>query len=119
TIRAPGPGTRVEHLSGGNQQKVLLARLLTQRPRLLLLAEPTRGVDVGAKEEIHRLVFELADTGVPIVVVSSELPEVVRLADRVMVMRQGRLAAEYARETVDPAVVLNAAIGEEVGRAVV
>ena len=119
TIRAPGPGTRVEHLSGGNQQKVLLARLLTQRPRLLLLAEPTRGVDVGAKEEIHRLVFELADAGVPIVVVSSELPEVVRLADRVMVMRQGRLAAEYARETVDPAVVLNAAIGEEVGRAVV
>ncbi len=84
-------------LSGGNQQKIVLGKWLANHPRLLILDEPTRGIDVGAKAEIHRLMGELARQGVAILMISSELPEVLGMSDRVLVMREGRIAAEFPR----------------------
>ncbi len=84
-------------LSGGNQQKIVLGKWLANNPRLLILDEPTRGIDVGAKAEIHRLMCELAGEGVAILMISSELPEVLGMSDRVLVMREGRLVAEFDR----------------------
>ena len=97
-IRTPGPLARVRNLSGGNQQKVILAKWLHARCRILLIDEPTRGVDVGAKREIYALLRELTERGVGIVMVSSELPEVIGLSDRILVMREGRVTAELSRE---------------------
>jgi ribose transport system ATP-binding protein len=93
-IRTPTPEATVGGLSGGNQQKVLLSRLLETKPRVLLLDEPTRGVDIGAKSEIYRLIDKLAREGVGVVVISSELPEIVGICDRVVVMREGHIAGE-------------------------
>jgi ribose transport system ATP-binding protein len=93
-IRALNAAVAVGSLSGGNQQKVLLARLLEAKPRVLLLDEPTRGIDVGAKSHIYKLIDELARGGVAIVVISSELPEIVGIADRVLVMRDGRIVGD-------------------------
>ncbi len=84
-------------LSGGNQQKIVLGKWLANNPKLLILDEPTRGIDVGAKAEIHRLMCELAADGVAILMISSELPEVLGMSDRVLVMREGRLVAEFDR----------------------
>jgi ribose transport system ATP-binding protein len=95
-IRAAGDAVRVGGLSGGNQQKALLARLLETRPRVLLLDEPTRGVDIGAKSEIYRLIDALAGQGAGVVVISSELPEILGIADRALVMRDGQLVGEVA-----------------------
>ena len=81
---------KVWSLSGGNQQKVLIAKLLSVAPRILFMDEPTRGIDVGAKSEIHRLLRELAGEGIGIVMISSELPEVIGLCDRVLVMHDGK-----------------------------
>ncbi|HEY9617762.1 MAG TPA: ATP-binding cassette domain-containing protein, partial [Microcoleaceae cyanobacterium] len=86
-------------LSGGNQQKLLLARWLAIKPRVLLLDEPTRGVDIGAKSEIYRIISDLAKQGVAILMVSSELPEVVGLSDRVLVMREGQIVGEVGGAT--------------------
>lgn len=96
-IRAPRIDSMVAGLSGGNQQKVVLARWLAARARVLILDEPTRGVDVGAKAEIHALIGELAAQGTAILLISSELPEILSLCDRILVLRQGRLAGELAR----------------------
>lgn len=93
-IRVAGPQVEVGTLSGGNQQKVLLSRLLETKPRVLILDEPTRGVDVGAKSEIYKIIDDLAKAGVAILVISSELPEVVGIADRVVVMREGEIVGE-------------------------
>lgn len=93
-IRVPNSKVNVGALSGGNQQKVLLSRLLEIHPRVLILDEPTRGVDIGAKSEIYRLINELAAKGFAIIVISSELPEIVGTADRVLVMREGELVGE-------------------------
>ncbi|WKB52893.1 sugar ABC transporter ATP-binding protein [Eleftheria terrae] len=93
-IRVASPKVNVGSLSGGNQQKVLLARLLETQPRVLILDEPTRGVDIGAKSEIYKLIDELARRGVAVLVISSELPEVVGICDRVLVMREGQLVGE-------------------------
>jgi ribose transport system ATP-binding protein len=98
TIRTPGPGHRVRGLSGGNQQKVILARWLHADCRILLIDEPTRGVDVGAKREIHGALLGLADKGVAIVMVSSELPEVLALSDRILVMREGHVTGLLDRQ---------------------
>jgi rhamnose transport system ATP-binding protein len=84
-------------LSGGNQQKIVLGKWLANNPKLLILDEPTRGIDVGAKAEIHRLMSQLAGEGVAILMISSELPEVLGMSDRVLVMREGRLVAEFDR----------------------
>lgn len=93
-IAVSGPETKVGSLSGGNQQKVLLARLLQTNPKVLILDEPTRGVDIGAKSEIYHLIEKLAAQGSGIVVISSELPELVGISDRILVMREGRIAGE-------------------------
>jgi len=92
SIKAASSDVAVGSLSGGNQQKVLLARLLETNPRFLILDEPTRGVDIGAKSEIYKLIDDLAKSGIAIVVISSELPEIVGICDRVIVMRGGRIA---------------------------
>jgi ribose transport system ATP-binding protein len=93
-IRVAGPQIEVGTLSGGNQQKVLLSRLLETKPKVLILDEPTRGVDVGAKSEIYRLIDDLAKSGMGVIVISSELPEIVGIADRILVMREGQIAGE-------------------------
>jgi len=84
-------------LSGGNQQKVVLGKWLATEPRVLIVDEPTRGIDVGTKAEVHRLLSELAGRGIGILMISSELPEVLGMADRVLVMREGRITAEIDR----------------------
>jgi ribose transport system ATP-binding protein len=94
SIRVNGPEIPVGTLSGGNQQKVLLSRLLETQPRVLILDEPTRGVDIGAKSEIYRIIDELAKGGAAVLVISSELPEVVGIADRVVAMREGETVGE-------------------------
>ena len=96
-------------LSGGNQQKVVLAKWLATEPRLLIVDEPTRGIDVGTKAEVHRLLSELAGKGMAILMISSELPEVLGMADRVLVMCEGRITAEIARAEATPEDVMHAA----------
>jgi rhamnose transport system ATP-binding protein len=97
-IRAYSPQQIVGKLSGGNQQKVVVGKWLATAPRVLIVDEPTRGIDVGAKAEIHRLMSELAQQGLAILMISSELPEVLGMSDRILVMREGRLVAEFSRE---------------------
>ena len=96
-IRARGPEQPVRQLSGGNQQKVVLAKWLATKPRVLIMDEPTRGIDVGAKAEIHLLITRLAQQGLAILMISSELPEVLGMSDRVLVMNGGRLVASFGR----------------------
>ncbi|PDT49905.1 sugar ABC transporter ATP-binding protein [Sinorhizobium fredii] len=90
-VKTPNLQERIENLSGGNQQKVLIGRWLLTNPHILILDEPTRGIDVGAKAEIHRLVTELARNGVAVIMISSEMPEVLGMSDRIMVMHEGRV----------------------------
>ena len=97
-IRATGPNQQVRYLSGGNQQKVVLAKWLLRNPRLLIMNDPTRGVDVAAKAEIYRLVRKLAAAGSAILFISSEVDELVGVCNRVLVMREGCLVAEFARD---------------------
>jgi rhamnose transport system ATP-binding protein len=96
-IKTPSLDTPVGHLSGGNQQKVALARWLATKPAVLILDEPTQGVDVGAKAEIHRLMVDLAEEGLAILMISSELPEVLGMSDRIGVMREGSIAGTLER----------------------
>jgi rhamnose transport system ATP-binding protein len=110
-INTPDTETAVGALSGGNQQKTVLARWLATKPKLLILDEPTHGVDVGAKAEIHELVRGLAREGIAILLISSELPEVLALSSRVVVMREGRVMANLAREDADERTVMMYATG--------
>ncbi|MEV8339751.1 sugar ABC transporter ATP-binding protein [Leucobacter sp. NPDC077196] len=102
----------VDTLSGGNQQKVVIAKWLAARPRVLILDEPTRGVDVGAKADIHEIIGELAAAGTAILLISSELPEVLAVSDRIYVLNEGRVSAELDRAEADEAAVMLAATGE-------
>ena len=111
-IRAASLDTPVATLSGGNQQKVVLAKWLMTEPRLLLCDEPTRGVDVGAKAEIHELMNELVEAGLGIVLISSELPELLAMSDRIYVMHRGRIVAEFTRDDATQERVMAAAMGE-------
>ena len=95
-VKAADLGDPVSTLSGGNQQKVVIAKWLATTPRVLLVDEPTRGIDVGTKAEVHHLLSQLAADGVAVLMVSSELPEVLGMADRILVMHEGRLVAEIA-----------------------
>jgi ribose transport system ATP-binding protein len=104
--------TPVRSLSGGNQQKVVLGRWLLREPQLFILDEPTRGVDVGAKQEIYRLLAHLADSGMGVLVISSELDELIGLCDRIHVMRRGELVAEFPRDRFDREALLRAAFGQ-------
>lgn len=91
-VKTPDMGEPILNLSGGNQQKVLIARWLLTKPRILILDEPTRGIDVGAKAEIHRMISDLAGQGVAVIMISSEMPEILGMSDRVMTIRQGRMS---------------------------
>lgn len=110
-IRTPSLRQRVRNLSGGNQQKVIIARWLTLRPRVLILDEPTRGIDVGAKAEIHALMSQLAQEGVGVLMISSELPEVLGVSDRILVMHEGRAAGEFTRDQATQDDIMRAATG--------
>jgi ribose transport system ATP-binding protein len=107
-IKTAGPEQPIRELSGGNQQKVLLARWLCLNPRLLILDEPTRGIDVGAKGEIQSLINELADEGLGVLMISSELEELTEGCDSVVVLRDGRSVAELPREHVDEQAIMRA-----------
>jgi rhamnose transport system ATP-binding protein len=96
-------------MSGGNQQKVVIAKWLATQPDLLIIDEPTRGIDVGTKAEVHRLLSELAGQGMAILMISSELPEVLGMADRVVVVCEGRLTADLSRDEANPERVMRAA----------
>ncbi len=108
-VKAPSLDTPAGNLSGGNQQKVVLAKWLATQPRLLIIDEPTRGIDVGTKSEVHRRMSELAGQGLAILMISSELPEVLGMADRVLVMHEGRLTADLSRADATPETVMFAA----------
>ncbi len=112
-IRLRATSQAVKELSGGNQQKVVLAKWLLTQPKVLILDEPTRGVDVGAKAEVHRLMRELAAQGMAILMISSDLPEVLAMGNRILVMREGRLVAEFGPGEADSERVMLAATGQE------
>lgn len=109
-IKTPSPAQPIQYLSGGNQQKVILARWLSEEVRVMLLDEPTRGIDVGAKNEIYSIIYELAQQGMAVVVVSSDLPEVMGLSDRIVVMREGELVGSVPREEADEEKILHMAL---------
>jgi rhamnose transport system ATP-binding protein len=111
-LKHQGLGEPVDRLSGGNQQKVVLAKWLATNPKLLVIDEPTRGIDVGTKAEVHRLLGELAAKGLAILMISSELPEVLAMADRVFVMREGRLMREFSRAEATQESIMLAATGQ-------
>ena len=108
-VKTPSLAERIENLSGGNQQKVLIGRWLLTHPKILILDEPTRGIDVGAKAEIHRLVSRLAGQGVAVMMISSELPEVLGMSDRVVVMHEGRVTGIVDRAHADQVTIMNLA----------
>ncbi|MBX3177405.1 MAG: sugar ABC transporter ATP-binding protein [Candidatus Hydrogenedentes bacterium] len=110
-IKTPGAGQAVQNLSGGNQQKVVLAKWLFTQSRLLIFDEPTRGIDVGAKVEIYKLMNALVRQGVGILVISSELPEVIGMCDRILVMHEGRIAGEIARDKATQEAIMHLATG--------
>lgn len=119
TVRAPSVRTTVRTLSGGNQQKVVIARWLTGQPAAYLLDEPTRGIDIQVKTEIYRQIGALAAEGAAVLVISSELPELLGICDRILVMRSGRLAGEFDAATATEESILQLAMGASVatGRA--
>lgn len=110
SIRAASPGQPVRHLSGGNQQKVVVAKWLATHPKVLLLDEPTRGIDINAKNQIYRLIHELAEAGLAIVMISSELPEIMAIAHRILVLSEGRQTAEFSRSQASQEAILRAAL---------
>ena len=109
-IKATDSNARVIELSGGNQQKVVIAKALAQRPKLIIFDEPTRGVDVGAIAEIHQIINKLADDGLPVVVISSYLPEILYLSDRILVSRQGRIVEEFNAADATEDMIMYAAV---------
>ena len=110
-IKTASLETPVGDLSGGNQQKVALARWLASSPKILILDEPTQGVDVGAKAEIHRLMSDLAARGLAIVMISSELPEILGMSDRIAVMHRGAIVGELDRAEATQEAILDHALG--------
>ena len=110
-IKTPDIDTPVASLSGGNQQKIILGRWLNASPKILILDEPTRGIDIGAKVEIYRLLDHLAADGVAIVIISSELPEVLGMCDRILVMSEGAIVSEFSREEATREAIMEFATG--------
>jgi ribose transport system ATP-binding protein len=113
SIKTPSLGQQVKNLSGGNQQKVIIARWLSLKPKILILDEPTRGIDVGAKAEIHNLLKELATEGVGVLMISSELPEILGVSDRILVMKEGHLVAVLDPELSSQDEIMQAAAGSK------
>jgi ABC-type sugar transport system ATPase subunit len=113
SIKTPGPNFIVVNMSGGNQQKVVLARWLSIGTRIFILDEPTRGIDVGSKSEIYQIMDELTKKGVGIIMISSELPEVLGMSDRIMVMREGTIVKELSRAEASEETIMSYAVGSE------
>lgn len=111
-IRTPGEGQKVVNLSGGNQQKVVIAKWLAIKPRILILDEPTRGVDIGAKKEIHSLMTQLTQEGVAIIMISSELPEILGMSDRILIMHEGEIKGELQKDEATQERILKLALSE-------
>ena len=112
SIRAPSVDTPASSLSGGNQQKVVLSKWLDTRPRILVLDEPTRGIDVGAKVEVHHLIDELVKQGIAIILISSDLPELLPMSDRILIMREGRQMDIVDARTTTQEAILAQAMGQ-------
>ena len=112
-IKTPSHSTSIENLSGGNQQKAIFSRWLDKKPKILILDEPTRGVDVGAKQEIGSLITELARDGASILLVSSEIEEIVSLSNRVLVLRDGVIVHEASGEGINEVNLMSVALGKE------
>ena len=117
-IRTPDVEKKIGELSGGNQQKVILARWLAAHPKVLILDEPTKGIDVGAKFEIYQIICNLAKQGIGVIVVSSELPEVMGVCDRILVMCQGHITGELKREEATDQKILMLAMKDMLGGSV-
>ena len=107
----------VGNLSGGNQQKVVLGKWLAGRPKVIILDEPTRGIDVGSKSEIYRIINQLAGEGVSIILVSSELPEVINMCDRIYIMGEGRIRGEIERAEFSQEIIMDYAAGRKTNEA--
>ncbi len=112
SIRTPSIRHPVAMLSGGNQQKVMLSKWLNTHPRILILDEPTRGIDVGAKAEVHHIISELADQGLGLILISSDMPEILAMSDRILVMREGRQMGIFSRREATQETILAAAMGQ-------
>ncbi|MFM8704441.1 MAG: ATP-binding cassette domain-containing protein, partial [Planctomycetia bacterium] len=110
-VKTPGPHASIMGLSGGNQQKCIIGRWLLTEPEILLLDDPTRGIDVGAKAELYALIDRLCRDGLGVILTSSELPELLTLADRILVLAEGRLTAEFSRAEATEARIMEAATG--------
>jgi rhamnose transport system ATP-binding protein len=110
-IKTASPHTLLSGLSGGNQQKVVIAKWLGLDPKIVILDEPTKGIDVGAKQAVYQLIAEMVKEGLSVILVSSELPEVMNLAHRVIVMRRGRQVAEFAHQNLNAEAIVAAASG--------
>jgi rhamnose transport system ATP-binding protein len=115
SIRTPSIHYAVGMLSGGNQQKVMLSKWLNTQPQLLIFDEPTRGIDVGAKAEVHRIINELASQGLGLILISSDMPEVLAMSDRILVMREGRQMGIFNRKEATQETILAAAMGQNSG----
>ncbi|MDR1894569.1 MAG: sugar ABC transporter ATP-binding protein [Spirochaetales bacterium] len=109
-VKTPSPKQKVVNLSGGNQQKVIIAKWLTTNPKVLILDEPTRGIDVGAKNEIYKMINELTAKGLAVIMISSEMPEILRMSDRVIVMREGKITAEIPKKDATQDTIMRFAI---------
>ncbi len=112
TVKTPNAGLAIKNLSGGNQQKAILARFLMINPSILILDEPTRGIDVGAKYEIYKLMFKLVKQGISIIMVSSELPEVLGISDRVIVMHEGNIKGDLINKDLTQEIIMDCALSE-------
>jgi rhamnose transport system ATP-binding protein len=110
-LRAASFDTHVGNLSGGNQQKVVIAKWLATQPKIIILDEPTKGVDIGSKAAVHEFMAELAEQGLAIIMVSSEIPEVLGMSDRVIVMREGRMVTELNENNLQPETLVRHAAG--------
>jgi len=113
SIKAPSIKTHIQQLSGGNQQKALMAKALLTNPKLLILDEPTRGIDVGTKADIYKIINDLKNKGVSVIVISSELPEIMGISDRILVFKEGRITGEFSHEEANEHCITNAAFGIE------
>jgi ribose transport system ATP-binding protein len=115
-VKTPGPWQLARFLSGGNQQKIVLAKWLALKPKVLLLDEPTRGIDIGAKEEIYLLMEKFAREGMAVLFVSSEMEEIMGMADRTLVMHEGRITGELAREDFSEEAIMELATGGNINK---
>ena len=110
SIRTPNERAKIRNLSGGNQQKVIISRWLSEKIELLVMDEPTRGIDVGARSQIYAILYDLAAAGKSVIVVSSDLPEVISVCDRIAVMREGEITGTLARDEATPEQLLRLAL---------